>query len=92
MRLSESVKPISYFKAHASEVVRDIAANGRTYVITQNGEARAVVQDVAAYEQTQETLAMLKMLAQSTKSMKQGRHKPVKKAFRDIRSRIEKST
>jgi prevent-host-death family protein len=88
MKLSEAVKPISYLKAHASEIVRDISDNRKTYVITQNGEAKAVVQDVAAYEQTQETLALLKMLAQSARSMAEGRHKPVARAFKDIRSRI----
>ena len=88
MKLSESVKPISYLKAHASEIVRDIADNRKTYVITQNGEAKAVVQDVAAYEQTQETLALLKMLAQSAKSLAEGKHKPVGKAFKEIRSQI----
>jgi len=88
MRLSEAVKPISYLKAHASEIVRDISDNRKTYVITQNGEAKAVVQDVAAYERTQETLALLKMLAQSAKSLAEGKHKPARRAFRDIRSRI----
>ena len=88
MKLSEAVKPISYLKAHASEVVRDISNNHKTYVITQNGEAKAVVQDVGSYEQTQETLALLKVLAQSAKSLTEGRHKPLKKSFRDLSSRI----
>jgi prevent-host-death family protein len=88
MKLSEAVKPISYLKAHASRIVKDIADNRKTYVITQNGEAKAVVQDVAAYEQTQETLALLKMLAQSQKSLAQGKHKPLHRAFKDIRAAI----
>lgn len=92
MKLSETVKPISYLKAHAAEIVRDISQNRKTYVITQNGEAKAVVQDVAAYEQTQETLALLKMLAQSAKNVVEGKHKPVGKAFRDIRSHIRKDS
>lgn len=88
MKLSDSVKPISYLKSHTAKVLRDVAEGQRTMVITQHGEAKAVLQDIASYEQTQESLAMLKMLAQSTKSLQEGRTKPVKKAFADIRKRI----
>ena len=65
MKPSESIKPISYLKAHASQLIRDISSNKQTVVITQNGEAKVIVQDVKVYEQTQESLAMLKVLAQS---------------------------
>jgi len=58
-------------------------------VITQHGEAKAVLQDISSYEQTQESLALLKMLAQSSKSLQEGRSKPAKKAFSDIRKRIK---
>lgn len=90
MKLSETVKPISYLKAHASEIVRDISDNHATYVITLNGIAKAVVQDMVSFEQTQESLILLKMLAQSTKSLQEGRYKPVDKAFREIASRTGK--
>ena len=63
MRYSTQVKPISYLKAHAAEVLAQIAAEREPVVITQNGEAKAVLQDVASYEQTQETMALLKVLA-----------------------------
>ena len=89
MRLREAVKSISYLKTHASEILREIADGHKTYVITQNGEAKAVVQGVETYEQTQETLALLKMLAQSTKSLQEGRVRPVAKAFKNLRKRIE---
>ncbi len=89
MKLSESVKSISYLKAHASELIRDVSENHRTLVITHNGEAKAVVLNLASYEQMNDTLALLKMLAQSTKSKSEGHYKPVKQAFRDIRSRIK---
>ena len=90
MKPSESIKPISYLKAHAAEVVRDVAANQKTLVITQNGEAKVVLQDIKVYEQTQDSLAMLKILAQSTKSVKAGRFKAANRAFADLRKRIEK--
>ena len=87
MKMSESIRPISYLKAHAAELVRDVAENQKTLVITQNGEAKVVVQDIRSYEDTQETLALLKMLAQSKKSQEAGRGKPLKEAFRSVRDR-----
>jgi len=89
MKLSKSVKPISYLKSHAAEILRDVNESRRTIVITQHGEARAVLQDISSYEQTQESLALLKMLAQSSKNLQAGRSKPARKAFSDIRKRIK---
>jgi prevent-host-death family protein len=89
MKFSEAVKPISYFKAHASEVVRDVVDNNKTMIITQNGEAKVILQDVRAYEQLQESLALLKILALSNKSLKEGNVKTASKAFNDIRSKID---
>lgn len=90
MKPSESIKPISYLKTHASEVIRDVVNNQKTLVITRNGEAKVVVQDVRVYEQIQESLALLKMLAQSTASLKAGKVKPIGKAFDDLRKRIDR--
>jgi len=89
MKLSEAIKPISYLKAHASELVREISDEHKTLIITQNGEAKVVVQDLESYEQTQESLAILKMLAQSMKSKKEGNFKTQKQAFKSIRNRAK---
>lgn len=91
MKLSESIKPISYLKSHTAEVLRDVDEGQLTIVITQHGEAKAVLQDIASYEQTQESLALLKMLAQSTQSIQEGRIKPYRKSFSDIRKRVRES-
>ena len=88
MKFSEDVKPISYFKAHASEVVRDVVDNSKTMIITQNGEAKVILQDVKTYEQLQESLALLKILTLSNKSLKEGKVKTSSKSFKDIRSNI----
>lgn len=90
MKYSRSIKPISYLKAHASEVIRDITANKETMIITHNGEAKVIVQDIHVYEQTQESLALLKILAQSSASIKKGKYKPARKAFEDIQKKIDK--
>lgn len=87
MKLSEDVKPISYFKAHASEVIRDIVEGRRTMVITQNGEAKVILQDINEYEKMQESLALLKILAMSRKNLEDGKIKPFRGAFKDVRKR-----
>jgi len=88
MKLSETVKPISYLKAHASEILRKINEDRQTLVITHNGEAKAVVQDIGSYEQTQESLALLKIIAQSSKSLAEGNYKPLKESFKNIKTKI----
>jgi prevent-host-death family protein len=72
MKLSTQVRPITYLKANTAEVIRDLAEHRQTLVITQNGEAKAVMQDVASYEQTQETLALLKILALGNQQIEDG--------------------
>lgn len=87
MKLSEAVKPISYIKAHASEVVREIEKKGPV-VITLNGEAKAVLQDIHEYERTQESMAMLKILAQSRKSIEVGMVTSSSEAFSKVREKV----
>ena len=89
MKLSDAVKPISYFKAHASEIIRQISGKQKTMIITQNGEAKAIVQDIYLYDQTQESLAILKILAQSSQSLREGKTRSVKDSFKVLRGRIK---
>ena len=90
MKFSESVKPISYLKTHASEVIRDVSENQKTLLITHNGEAKVILQDVKVYEKTQESIALLKILAMSGKEIKKGKFKPLENVFRDVRKRVNK--
>ena len=89
MKLSKSIKPISYLKSHTAEALRDVSQRHEPMIITQHGEAKAVLQDIASYEQMQESLALLKMLAQSSKGIREGRSKPVKSAFADVRKQVK---
>jgi prevent-host-death family protein len=91
MKLSEDVKPISYIKSHASEIIRDLSEENSTIVITLNGEAKAILQDIREYEKVQESLAMLKILAHSGRNLKAGKTRPAKDVFRDIRAKTKGS-
>ena len=85
MKLSRAVKSISYLKQHTAEAVLEVRESKGPLVITQNGEAKAVLMDIVDYEQAQESFALLKMLAQSKESYHQGNHGSAKKALSDVR-------
>lgn len=86
MRFSQ-VKPISYLKANAAEVLVQIAEVREPLVITQNGEAKAVLQDVASFEETQETLALLKILALGQEEIEAGKVKPAGEVLARLRAK-----
>ena len=87
MKTSESTKPISYLKAHTAEAIGQVAETGTPLIITQNGYAKAIVQDLKSYEDTQESLALLRIIAQSRKSSERIKPKTAAQAFKSIRSR-----
>lgn len=87
MRYSSQVKPISYLKANAAEVLAQLTETRQPLVITQNGEAKAVIQDVASYEETQETLALLKILALGSAEVEAGKVKPVREVVARLRAK-----
>ena len=87
MRYSTQVKPISYLKANAAEVLQQLSEQRAAMVITQNGEAKAVIQDIASYEETQETLALLKLLALGTQDVEAGRTRPLADVIARLRTK-----
>lgn len=84
---SANIKPISYLKANAAEVLQKLSENREPFLITQNGEARAVMQDIATYENTQETLALLKILALGNQEIAEGKTTPLATAARRLRTK-----
>lgn len=85
---SSQVKPISYLKANAAEVLLYLAEQREPMYITQNGEAKAVIQDVASYEETQETLALLKILALGNQEVEAGKVRPVASVVKRLRTKL----
>lgn len=73
MNLKETVKPITYLKNNAAEVVREAHENGRLMVVTQNGEAKAVVMGIDQYDEWKRTLALLKLIALGEADIPAGR-------------------
>ena len=88
MRLSEDIKPISYVKANSARVLEQVNTSG-PMVITQNGEASAVLMGVRDYERLTEGIALMKILSLGEKSIREGKGVPAKEAFGHIRARIQ---
>ena len=77
MNLSTRVRSLSDFKANAAEILLDLEKRGEPLVITQNGQAKAILQDLGAYEKTQESLALLKILALGSRQVEAGATLPL---------------
>lgn len=91
MKLSHRIKPISYLKSHTAEIARTIGEQDGPLYITQNGEAKLVVQDVDSYEQTLETLALLKILALGNRQIDEDKVTSVSEGMARIRERKQDS-
>ena len=87
MKYSTQIKPISYLKANAAAVIRQLAVRREPLVITRNGEATAVIQDVASFEETQETMALLKILALGNRQIEAGKSVSARDAIQRLRKK-----
>ena len=87
MRYSTQIKPISYVKANAAEIIDQLAEGGSPMIITRNGEAKAVLQDIRSYEEEQEALALLKILALGQRDIDAGRLIPLQEVVDELKSR-----
>jgi len=90
MRLADNVKPITYLKNKTADLVRDVSENGQTVVITQNGEAKVVVMDVATYDQWRESLALARILSLGEIDIAQGRTSSHDEVFRRASAAIDR--
>ena len=89
MRYSTQIKPISYLKANAADVLDELQENRQPLIITQNGVAKAVMQDLATYEATQETMALLKILALGKQQIEDGKVSSHADVAKRIRARLK---
>jgi prevent-host-death family protein len=89
MKLSNQIRPISYLKAHAAEIVRNFSKHQEPMVITQNGEAKVVIQDIESYEQNQQTIALLKILSLGMRQIEEGKVLPPEDVIKRLRERPE---
>jgi len=84
MKLSTHIKPISYLKSHTAQIVKELTESREPMVITQNGEATLVVIDVKSYEERENTLALLKILALGSRELALGQYQDAEDVFASI--------
>lgn len=89
MLRADRIKPISYVKAHAAEIMDMLREEGGVLVITQNGEARAVIQDIHEYEAEQRRQAMLKIVAMGIKEIEEGDHRPADEVLDELERELD---
>ena len=82
--MSQDLKPVSYFKNNMAAVIRKLNEDQGTMIITQNGEAKAALIDIKAYEELQETMALLEMIAQGNKSIAEKRYRPAQQVLDEL--------
>jgi prevent-host-death family protein len=88
MLLSQDIKPISYLKAKTASVINDVNENQRTIIITQNGEAKAIVQDIKSYENLQNSLNLLKLIVQSENDIENNRIIEQEEMFNNLEQKL----
>jgi prevent-host-death family protein len=84
MKFSTQVKPISYLETHATQIVKDLTENREPMLITENGEAKLVVLDVKSYEEQQQTMALLKILAMGNREIENGQFRSAEAVFAEL--------
>ena len=90
MKYSTQIKPISYLKANAAGIVKQLAEQREPLVITQNGEAKMVIQDIVSFEETQATMALLKILALGNRQIEEGKVVPAMAVMKRLREKKAK--
>ncbi len=84
MNISKDIKPVTYLKSRASDLLKQINETHRPVVITQNGEPRAVLQDPESYENIRNAIGLLKLISLGEKDIKDGKSKSQEEVFANI--------
>ena len=88
MQLSQTIKPISYLKSKTADVINSVNESKQSIIITQNGEAKAVIQDIKSYENLRNSLTLLKLIVQSEEDIRNSRLTPQDKMFENLEKKL----
>jgi len=90
MKLSQTIKPISYLKSKTAEVINTVNENRQSIIITQNGEAKAVIQDIKSYENLRNSLSLLKLIVQSEEDIRNNDVVSQDEMFKNLEKKLSK--
>jgi len=88
MQLSQTIKPISYLKSKTADVINSVNESKQSIIITQNGEAKAVIQDIISYENLRNSLSLLKLIVQSEEDIRNDRVTPQDEMFESLEKKL----
>ena len=84
MNISRDIKPVTYLKSRAADLLKEINDNHRPVIITQNGEPRAILQDPKSYENMRNAIGILKLISQGEEELREAKLKPQREVFANI--------
>ena len=89
MNMMDDIKPVTYLKSKAADLLNQINETHRPVIITQNGEPRAVLQDPKSYEDMRNAIGLLKLISQGENDVRNGQVKAHEKVFKDIEDSLK---
>ena len=89
MNIIDDIKPVTYLKSRAADLLNQINETHRPVIITQNGEPRAVLQDPESYENMRNAIGILKLISQGETDVRSGRTKPQETMFNEIEGELK---
>ena len=89
MNIQTDIKPVTYLKSRAADLLRQINATHRPIIITQNGEPKAVLQDPKSFEDMRKAIGILKLISQGEVDIKKGNSKTQKAVFDNIEEMLK---
>ena len=89
MNITSDIKPVTYLKSKAADLLNQINETHRPVIITQNGEPRAVLQDPESYENMRNAIGLLKLLSKGESDLRNGKVKPQEEVFKGIEKALK---
>ncbi|OOP55124.1 MAG: prevent-host-death protein [Candidatus Brocadia carolinensis] len=89
MNMKTDIKPITFLKAKAADLLKQINETHRPVIITQNGEPKAVLQDPKSYENMRNAIGILKLISQGEEDIRSGKLKSQEEVFAGISNMLK---
>ena len=84
MKITQDIKPVTYLKSRAADILKQINETHRPVIITQNGEPKAILQDPKSYQNMRNAIGILKLISQGENEIRNGKAKPQQEVFENI--------
>jgi prevent-host-death family protein len=89
MKMREDIRPITYLKSRAADLLAQLNETHRPVIITQNGEPRAVIQDPESFERMKTAIGLMKLLVQGEEDVRLGKTYEQEEVFQRLGKRLE---